>query len=332
MYSCRVVSNPHYSTGLLATKPPPTLPHGAYHNKNNDHATVSLQDIAQLIEADAAKRGDGTSLAGTLVRLAWHASGTYCRTAGNGGSAGATMRFEPEKSWGANAGLGPARAALEPIKAKYPGISYADLWTLAGSVAIEEMGGPAIKWRPGRLDSHKPTTVPDGRLPDADKQDIGKTIDHIRAVFGRMGFSDREMVALIGAHAVGRCHTDASGYWGPWTLAETTFSNDYFRQLVEGGPWTVKRIHEGKPWNGPLQFEDPSGKLMMLPSDMALIWDKDFRKLCEEYAKDEDRFFADFSAAWTKLLELGVPVFNQSTSLTFAAMFRRVFDLFGLGN
>lgn len=50
-----------------------------------------------------------------------------------------------------------------------------------------------------------------GRLPDADKGTIGGTIQHIRDIFGRMGFTDREMVALIGAHAVGRCHTEASG-------------------------------------------------------------------------------------------------------------------------
>jgi Peroxidase len=52
---------------------------------------------------------------------------------------------------------------LEPIKAKYPGLTYSDLWTLAGSVAIEEMGGPPISWRQGRTDADKPTTVPDGK-------------------------------------------------------------------------------------------------------------------------------------------------------------------------
>ncbi|KAG5189914.1 heme peroxidase [Tribonema minus] len=287
------------------------------------------QDIKALIEQDAEQRGDGTSLAGTLVRLAWHASGTYCKSTKDGGSCGATMRFDPEASWGANAGLGAARSALEPIKAKYPGLSYGDLWTLAGSVAIAEMGGPTITWRPGRTDSDKPTKVPDGQLPDADKGDIGKTIDHIRAIFGRMGFSDREMVALIGAHAVGRCHTDASGYWGPWTFAETTFSNEYFRLLVEGGPWTVKRTHEGKPWTGPLQFEDPTGKLMMLPTDMAMIWDKEFRQISEEYAKDEDLFFKDFSEAWKKLIELGVTFPSTASGLT--NLINRIRALFGFG-
>jgi cytochrome c peroxidase len=53
----------------------------------------------------------------------------------------------------ANAGLKVVRDLLEPIKAKYPGLSYSDLWTLAGVVAIQEMGGPQIPWRSGRLDA-----------------------------------------------------------------------------------------------------------------------------------------------------------------------------------
>mmetsp|Transcript_7335 Transcript_7335/g.10941 ORF Transcript_7335/g.10941 Transcript_7335/m.10941 type:complete len:361 (+) Transcript_7335:47-1129(+) len=282
------------------------------------------KDIADLIEESSSKRGDGTSIGPTFVRLAWHTSGTYCKNTKTGGSNGATMRYEPEKSWGANAGLEISRNALEGIKQKYPQISYADLWTLAGSVAIQEMGGPVIKWRPGRSDSDKPTSVPDGRLPDADKGEIRNTINHVREIFSRMGFSDREMVALIGAHAVGRCHPEASGYWGPWTFAETTFSNEYFRLLVEGGPWTVKTTHNGAPWTGPTQFEDPSGAIMMLPSDMAMIWDKRFHAIVEEFAKNEDAFFKEFSTAWTKLIELGVN-FKKSSNGGILAWFMSLF-------
>ncbi|CAM9911529.1 unnamed protein product, partial [Phaeothamnion confervicola] len=104
-----------------------------------DYAALR-EDIGELIDADTAKNGDGTSIGPTLVRLAWHASGTYSKVDGTGGSNGATMRFPPEAS----------RAALEPLKAKYPGISYADLWTFAGAAAIEHLGGPTIAWRPGR--------------------------------------------------------------------------------------------------------------------------------------------------------------------------------------
>ncbi|CAM9763508.1 unnamed protein product [Ectocarpus sp. 12 AP-2014] len=270
-----------------------------------DYAAIK-KDLEAMMEAEDASREDGSSIAGTLVRLAWHASGTYSKADGTGGSNGACMRMSPEKDWGANAGLDVARDFVVGLKAVYPEASYADIWTLAGATAITYMGGPEIAWHPGRTDSDKPTTVPDGRLPDADKGTIGGTIQHIRDIFGRMGFSDREMVALIGAHAVGRCHTEASGYWGPWTNAESTFSNEYFRLLLEE-KWTIKTTHNGKKWTGPEQFEDPSGQLMMLHSDMALVWDKDFRKVVEEYTADEELFFKDFAAAFAKLISLGTP-------------------------
>jgi len=61
-------------------------------------------------------------------------------------------------------------------------------------------------------------------------------------------------------------------------------------------------------WNGPKQYEDKSTKsLMMLPTDMALIEDKAFRKHVERYAKDDKVFFKEFSDVIMKLLELGVP-------------------------
>jgi cytochrome c peroxidase len=271
-----------------------------------DLASVK-KDIASVIEKDEGKRGDGTSYTGTFVRLAWHCAGTYAKADNTGGSNGARMRFNPEASWGANAGLGPARAALEPVKAAHPDISYADLYTLSGVVAVEEAGGPAIPFRLGREDfADGQLSPPDGRLPNADMGSMKKTTGHVRDVFGRMGFNDREMVALIGAHALGRCHTDASGYWGPWTFAENTMSNEYFRLLVEE-EWTIKKMHNGKKWTGPEQYEDKTGQLMMLPSDIALIQDPAFAKIVEEYAKDESKFFKDFANAFSKLLELGVP-------------------------
>ena len=60
---------------------------------------------------------------------------------------------------------------------------------------------------------------PDGRLPDGAKDTKTETIQHLRDIFYRMGFDDQAIVALSGAHAVGRCHTDRSGFWGPWTYA-----------------------------------------------------------------------------------------------------------------
>lgn len=98
------------------------------------------------------------------------------------------------------------------------------VYTLAGVVAVEEAGGPTISFRFGRDDFESgATSPPDGRLPDADKGSGKKTIDHVRDVFYRMGFTDNEIVALLGAHSMGRCHTDRSGYWGPWSFSVSLF-------------------------------------------------------------------------------------------------------------
>lgn len=262
--------------------------------------------IAALIDESADKRGDGTSIGPTLVRLAWHASGTYSKFDLSGGSDGGRIKFKPECEWGANAGLGEARLEMEKI-AEETNMTKADVFTLCGAVAIEAMGGPVVEWSPGRSDAVDGSdSPPDGRLPDADKSSFRATVAHIRSIFYRMGFNDQEIVALVGAHALGRCHESASGYWGPWTRAETTFSNDYFVRLLEED-WTLKTTHNGKPWVGPEQYETPDGQLMMLPSDLALILDKSFLNYVKMYAKDEDLFSKDFANAFSKLLALGVP-------------------------
>lgn len=231
-----------------------------------------------------------------LVRLAWHLAGTYDKNARNGGSNGGTMRFQPEAGYGANAGLDKARALLEPIKQKHPNVSYADLYTFAGAAAIEAMGGPVIPWKAGRSDAPDgKACTPDGRLPDA-KQGS----DHIRNIFYRMGFNDREIVALIGAHTLGECHKDRSGFVGPWTRDPNGFTNAFFTTLLNE-KWTLK------PNSDPVQFQDASGDLMMLPADMALLVDPAFRVWVDAYAKDADLFNKDFAVAFGKLLELGVP-------------------------
>lgn len=267
------------------------------------------QEVYNLIAKrliDESDYDDG-SYGPVLLRLGWHASGTYDAATGTGGSNGATMRFAPEGDHGANAGLKAARDFLEPVKEKYPWISYSDLWTLAAACAIQEMGGPNIPWRPGRQDRDVSFCTPDGRLPDG-----AKGAPHLRGIFGRMGFNDQEIVALSGAHALGRCHTDRSGFEGPWTFSPITLTNDYYKLLLEE-QWTYRK------WNGPRQFQDKSKTLMMLPSDMSLIKDRSFKPTVEKYAQDQDAFFADFSKVITKLLELGVPFqTGEDARITFA--------------
>jgi cytochrome c peroxidase len=264
--------------------------------------------ILKTMEDEDARRNDGTSIGPTFVRLAWHCAGTFSKADGSGGSNGCRMRYGPEAGWGANAGLAVPRSFLDPVKKQFPNLSHADLYTYAGAVAIEAMGGPEIPFTFGRTDMTDGTTSPpDGRLPNADMGSEPATAQHLRDIFYRMGFNDRDIVALSGAHAVGRCHEDASGYWGPWTRAETTFSNEFFRLLKEE-KWTKKtKKHEsgGCPWKGPDQYESADGSLMMLPSDLVLTKDPAFNEWVEKYKDDEELFFKDFAAAFGKLLALG---------------------------
>eukprot|EP00904_Undaria_pinnatifida_P002837 jgi/Undpi1/12554/HiC_scaffold_6.g02223.m1 len=258
-------------------------------------------DIEGLIDKDADKGP-------TLVRLAWHSSGSYDKVSKTGGSQGGTMRFEKEQRDGANAGLGTAAGWLEPIKKKYPDISYGDLYTFAGVTAIEKMGGPQIKWRPGRKDSDEAAVPEQGRLPAADKGNPMATAKGLRDVFYRMGFNDREIVALSGAHALGRCHVGSSGYDGPWTPTPNLFAGSLYFKLLKSIPWKERQNFK------PFQYQDPSGRLMMLPSDIVLLEDKQFKKYVDMYAADDKLFFEDFAKAFSTLLELGTKDLQDATA------------------
>lgn len=86
---------------------------------------ITKEEVAAVAAAinDLLDNDEEDGLGPTLVRLAWHASGTYDKETGTGGSEGATMRFAPESEHAANAGLQVARDALEPIKKLFPNIT-----------------------------------------------------------------------------------------------------------------------------------------------------------------------------------------------------------------
>ena len=86
------------------------------------------------------------------VRLAWHASGTFDKKDGSGGSDGARMRFEPEVTDDANKGLRIVQDLLKPVKEEHPELSIADIWTMASCAAVEFAGGPKIPHALGRSD------------------------------------------------------------------------------------------------------------------------------------------------------------------------------------
>jgi catalase-peroxidase len=177
---------------------------------------------------------------GLMIRLAWHAAGTYRITDGRGGAGTGQQRFAPLNSWPDNANLDKARRLLWPIKQKYgQKISWADLLVLAGNAALESMGFKTFGFAGGRADVWEPEELywgpegswlgderysgerqlseplgavqmgliyvnPEGPNGNPDPKLAAKDI---RETFRRMAMNDEETVALIaGGHSFGKTH------------------------------------------------------------------------------------------------------------------------------
>ncbi|KAJ3218537.1 hypothetical protein HDU67_005096 [Dinochytrium kinnereticum] len=249
---------------------------------------AAAKEILALIEAKGCHP--------ILVRLAWHDAGTYCAETKTGGP-NASMRYVSIASHGANNGLAIARDLMAPICTAHPTISVADMWQLAGKVAIEYGArgtGYKIPFRAGRTDCTEGMCTPDGRLPDATKG-----ADHLRTIFHRMGLNDQDIVALSGAHSLGRMHADRSGFEGPWVEDPTRFTNAYFVDILKG------KWEEGVSSAGNKQFFDKAKGTAMVNSDLTLATDPVFRPLVDKYAASQEAFFADFAVSFQKLQELG---------------------------
>ncbi len=177
---------------------------------------------------------------GLFIRLAWHSAGTYRVADGRGGAGGGQQRFAPLNSWPDNANLDKARRLLWPIKQKYGRkISWADLYILAGNVALESMGFKTFGFAGGRADTWEPEELywgPEGTWlgderysgereladplgavqmgliyvnpegPNGNPDPVAAARD-IRETFARMAMNDEETVALIaGGHSFGKAH------------------------------------------------------------------------------------------------------------------------------
>uniref|UniRef100_A0A6P4A7X1 L-ascorbate peroxidase n=1 Tax=Ziziphus jujuba TaxID=326968 RepID=A0A6P4A7X1_ZIZJJ len=252
-------------------------------------------DSVYLKEIEKARRElraliSSRNCAPIMLRLAWHDAGTYDAKTKTGGPDG-SIRNEEELNHSANNGLRIALSFCEEVKAKHPNITYADLFQLAGVVAVEVTGGPTIEFVPGRKDSVE--SPEEGRLPDA-KQGVS----HLKDIFYRMGLSDKDIVALSGGHTLGKAHPERSGFDGPWTREPLKFDNSYFVELLEG----------------------ESEGLLKLPTDIALLEDPVFRNYVELYAKDEDAFFNDYAVSHKKLSELGFTPPSRVKDVTKSAI------------
>lgn len=291
--------------------------------------------VAALRGADRELRAfiDANNCNPILVRLAWHDSGTFDQRIESWpekGGANAGIRFDPELTMGANAGLSKAKGYIQDIHDRYPMLSFADLIQMGSALSIEMAGGPKIEMKYGRVSITDPSQCagPKSREGFADNTGLpdamppfgsGDTTPaaHLRSVFGKkMGFNDQEIVALSGAHTIGRAFKNRSGTCpfgyldsgaskyckstcvaradgkpgigmaggGAWTKNWLTFDNSYFTKWKES-------------------VEDPD--LVYFPTDVAVAEDPGFKPFFDKYAADQSAFFADYAKAHKKLSELG---------------------------
>lgn len=210
-------------------------------------AIALKQDLhALMIDSQDWWPADWGHYGGLMIRLSWHAAGTYRIADGRGGAGTGNQRFAPINSWPDNVNLDKARRLLWPIKKKYGNkLSWADLIAYAGTIAYESMGLKTFGFAFGREDiwhpekdtywgSEKewlaPSDNPNSRY-SGDRQlenslaavmmgliyvnpegvdgnpDPLRTAHDVRETFARMAMNDEETVALTaGGHTVGKCH------------------------------------------------------------------------------------------------------------------------------
>ncbi|TQV70611.1 catalase/peroxidase HPI [Denitrobaculum tricleocarpae] len=214
--------------------------------KKLDYDALKADMHALMTDSQDWWPADWGHYGGLMVRMAWHAAGTYRLQDGRGGAATGNQRFAPLNSWPDNASLDKARRLLWPIKKKYGNrLSWADLMILAGNIAYESMGFKTFGFGFGREDIWAPETdiywgsekewlaPSDERYGDISnastmenplsavqmgliyvnpegvngQPDPARTAQHVRETFARMAMNDEETAALTcGGHTIGKAH------------------------------------------------------------------------------------------------------------------------------
>ncbi|GAA4552245.1 catalase/peroxidase HPI [Amycolatopsis samaneae] len=230
---------------VLRAHSPKSNPLGENFSYAKEFATLDVDALKRdLVEVLTTSQdwwpADFGHYGGLMIRMSWHAAGTYRISDGRGGAGDGAQRFAPLNSWPDNANLDKARRLLWPVKEKYgQKISWADLIVLAGNVALESMGFETFGFAFGREDTWEPEEIFWGpeddwlgderyvtdseMVPELGATEMGliyvnpegprggadyRAAAHfIRETFARMAMNDEETVALIaGGHTFGKTH------------------------------------------------------------------------------------------------------------------------------
>lgn len=286
----------------------------------------SLKKELSHCEEDLRSIIEKTKCNPILLRLAWSDAASYISTKHiwpDCGGVNGSIRFKNELNLKYNKGLQKAITLLEKIKEKYPNVSWADLIQMGGATAVEMAGGPRVNMLYGRKDCAEssgyqakvqncPAACPP--FPDASSSaDI-----HIRNVFYRLGFTNRETVALLGGHTIGRAFSDRTGVCSHSSGEQG--GTKYTRMgcepkgrgikcdgMMPGGiSWTKNWLQFDNSYFKSLAHDnDSDSELLCLPTDAALRDSPEFKKYVVEYASDNEAFLKDYAAAHKKMSEMG---------------------------
>ena len=274
-----------------------------------------VESISKVLEEDPEP------LRPLLVRMAWHSMAQYnAALRPVGGSTGGCMRpGGPELDLRDNKGLEIVGMVLEKVKKAHPFITYADLYQLAGNVALEYMGSPTLHFRPGRRDFSEAEMAEKcvkehDRLPikhfGHDAFPHRSTLRYFLDKFAELGISlntDRaalwKAVSLMGGHNMGAMHKEISGNQGNWTRNNNVFGNEFFVNLAHWrwGPWTAESGETDLQYRG-----GPGGQFVMLPIDLVMRHDRRMRYIVHRFAWDKDLYARCFAAAWRQIQENGM--------------------------
>ena len=263
-----------------------------------DLAAVKADLTAMMTDSQDWWPADWGHYGGLMIRMAWHAAGTYRVQDGRGGAGTGMQRFAPLNSWPDNGNLDKARRLLWPIKSKYGrALSWADLFVLAGNVALESMGFRTFGFAGGRVDHWAPeedvywgpesewldderytgereletslSAVQMGLIyvnpegPNGNPDPLASAVD-IKETFARMAMNVEETVALTaGGHSFGKAHGAVpDSYLGREPEAGAIEDQGFgWRNTFESGnaEHTMTSGIEG-PWsNTPIDWADGKG-------------------------------------------------------------------------
>ena len=329
--SLSISSSSTQKQGSIKFKSIRDRPHNSEKDQFASAASFVRKEITRIVREDPA-------MSGSILRLAFHDATVRSLSSDptSGGSDG-SVRFELE--WPENRGLSKPLAVVERVyemqKLRFSNqlpeesslsdsdqyapspLSFADTLALSGAAVVEASGGPRISILLGRKDVNNAdnrfldrpigglSTSDDDRsrvttsLPSAGLDSLG-----LRNYFGRLGLSEAELVALSGAHDLGRhvtllgmpktclknltriCLEEAPVLFPFVTKDPDTLSNSYFSTLLK---WNERKLEYGEA--------------SFIPTDVALVVDEGLRKDVVAFSKNEKLFFRTFVSAYQKLVD-----------------------------